>query len=269
MPYTEYFDAVRGGVVELSQTAGAYWGGKDPALALICNAGKVIGYWPETLSWMLYGGGMELAREQYAKWDLQFVATGTYSFAGESIVSSVPIRTLDDIKGLKIRAPEDLSPVWDALGADVLTIPGAEVYTALSTGLIEASDWGSPAMNLRMGYAEICPYYSKPGDYYGSTVLDLFTSMDNWNSLPDDLKKILEIGGQQMGVDMWIWTAYDDLTSISALKEAGAEMVVWDPELTEEMKRLISAEQDRLASGSADSTKIMESIKAYMAEMGG
>jgi len=150
----------------------------------------------------------------------------------------------------------------------VLTIPGAEVYTALSTGLIEASDWGSPAMNLRMGYAEICPYYSRPGDYYMGSMLDLFTNMKNWNSLPDDLKAILAYGGRQMGYDMWLITAYDDLTAIAKLKEAGAEMVVWDPDLTTKMKQLIADEENKLAAQSDDAAKIMESLQAFLKEAG-
>jgi TRAP-type mannitol/chloroaromatic compound transport system substrate-binding protein len=50
MPYTEYFDAVRGGVVELSQTGGTYWVGKDTALAAIDMASLFIGDYPRTVA---------------------------------------------------------------------------------------------------------------------------------------------------------------------------------------------------------------------------
>ncbi len=269
MPYTEYFDAVRGGVVELSQAGGTYWAGKDPALGMIDHASIVIGDYPRTLTWFFEAGGLELAREMYAKWDLYYIGNHMYTYAGESIVSKVPIRTADDIVGLKIRAPEILASVWDAFGANVLTIPGAEVYTALSTGLIEASDWGSPAMNFRMGYAEIAPYYSKPGDYYMGGMGDLIISMDTWNELPDDLKAIMETSARQMAIEMWTKTAYDDLTAIPALSAAGAEMIAWDADLVSRMKELIAAEDEKLADQSEDARKVMDHLNQFLEDIGG
>jgi len=269
MPYTEYFDAVRSGVVELSQTGGTYWAGKDPGFSAVDAASIIIGDYPRTLAWCWSGGGLDLLREMYAQYDLYYICHHMYTYAGESIVSSVPIRTLDDVKGLKIRAPELLAPVWKALGADVLTLPGAEVYTALSTGLIEASDWSSPAANLRLGYAEICPYYSRPGDYYMGGWGDLIIKMETWNKLPDDLKAIMEAAGRVQAFDMWTLTSYDDLTSIAKLKEAGAEMVTWDPELTKKMKQLIADVQIETGRKSPIGAKIIDSLQAFMKQAEG
>lgn len=192
-----------------------------------------------------------------------------YTFAGESIVSKKPIRTFEDVEGFKMRAPETLAPVWDTLGADVLTIPGAEVYTALSTGLIEGSDWGSPAMNFRMGYAEIAPYYSKPGQYYMGGMGELVANMDNWNELPDDLKRLLETAGQKLAMDMWTSTAYDDLISVGKLAEAGAEMVPFEPELEARVKELIAAEDEKLAEQSPLAREIMDSLQSFLEAIGG
>ena len=265
MPYTEYFDAVRGGVVELSQTGGTYWSGKDPALAAVDLASIFLGSYPKMLVWMWEAGGIELAREAYAKWDLYYIGHHMYTWAGESIVSKVPIRTKADIKGLKIRAPETMAPVWDALGADVLTIPGAEVYTALSTGLVEASDWSSPAANMRLGYAEICPYYSKPGDYYMGGTGDLFTTLETWNSLPDDLKAILEQAARVQALDMWTMTSWDDFTAVGLLAEQGAEMIPWDAALVDEMQALIRDVNKDLVLESEGGKKIWDSYEKFLA----
>lgn len=264
MSYTEYFDALRGGVVEMMQSGGGYYSGKDPAFQAFESASIIIGDYPRTLMWLYGGGGNQFARDQYAKWDLRFIAPSFYTFAGESIVSKIPIKSFDDVKGLKIRAPETLAPVWASLGADVLTIPGAEVYTALSTGLIEASDWGSPAMNLRVGYAEIAPYYSRPGDYYMGATAVMVIGMEAWNSLPDDLKVIVQVAADWQNLDAWTLSGYDDLTATEALTAAGAEMIVWDADLTTEMKRLISEVQKELASESEDGLRIVQAIEAFL-----
>ncbi len=264
MPYTEYFDAVRGGVVELSQTGGTYWSGKDPALAAIDLASIFIGDYPRTLVWMWEAGGYELAQEVYAKWDLKYLGHHMYTWAGESIVSKVPVRTKEDVQGLKIRAPETMAPVWDSFGADVLTIPGAEVYTALSTGLIEASDWSSPAANFRLGYAEIAPYYSKPGDYYMGGTGEVILTLENWNSLSPDLQAILFHAARSHAINMWNKTAYDDFVSIGKLTEAGAEMIPWEEDLVQEMKQGISDVNRDLVMESPDGERIYNHIQEFL-----
>jgi len=269
MPYTEYFDALRSGVVEIMQSGGGYYSGKDPAFVAYESASIIIGDYPRTLMWLYAGGGNDLARDLYGKWDLQFLAPSFYTFAGESIVSKKPIRGFEDVKGLKIRAPETMAPVWAALGADVLTIPGAEVYTALSTGLIEASDWGSPAMNMRMGYAEIAPYYSRPGDYYMGAVAVMVMNGEAWNSLPDDLKEIVQVAADWQNIDAWTLSGYDDLIAAQTLAEAGAEMVVWDPEFTKEIKRLIAEEQKKRGSETEEGRMIIKAVEDFLATIEG
>ncbi len=268
MPYEEYFDAVRGHVVELSESGGSYWTGKDKALAAIDQSSIIIGDYPRTFAWFWQGGGLELAREAYAKWGIYYLGSHAYTFAGECIVSKIPIRTIEDCKGLKIRAPDPLmASVWESVGADVMVFPGAEVYTALSTGLIDAADWSSPSANFQMGYAEICPYYSRPGDYYAGGWGDLMIAMDTWNALPEDLKAILEQAARVHQIDMWSLASYSDLTSIGKLKEAGASMITWDPELTKKIKGGIRDNAIKQQSGNPMGEKIVKSLLDFLAQV--
>jgi TRAP-type mannitol/chloroaromatic compound transport system substrate-binding protein len=264
MPYTEYYDAVKSGVVEIAQSGGGYKAGRDPTFAMVDAVSIIIGDYPRTLAWFWEGGGIDLFQELYAQHGFYYISNNMYTYAGESIVSKVPIRTLDDIKGLKIRAPELLAPVWAALEADVLTIPGAEVYTALSTGLIEASDWSSPAANMRLGYAEICPYYSKPGDYYMGGWGDCYVTLETWNALPDDLKAILYQAARVQSFDSWQMTAYDDLTAVGKLKEAGAEMVAWDQEVNAKMAELIREVHYDVAHETELGTRMWDALMEFL-----
>jgi len=264
MPYTEYFDAARAGVVDLVQAGGAYWGGKDQALNAVNNAPIQIGDWPRTFAWVWEHGGINLAREAYAKWDLFYIGHCAYTYAGESIITKKPIRTLDDCKNLKIRAPESFAAVWKGLGANVLTIPGAEVYTALSTGLVDAADWSSPAANYRLKFHEVAKYYSKPGDYYLGGLCDFFMRMDKWNALPDDIKAIMIDAGKNQAFDMWTMTSYDDLTSIEKLKAAGCEMVPWDSALVAKMRELIRETTKNDAYKTELGKKVYDNVAAYL-----
>jgi len=263
MPYTEYFDALRGGVVEIGEVSSGYFSGKDSALLAAGQTALLINNNLKMLAWHWEGGGLELISELYDKWDLHYIGTLPHGYAGESIVSRVPVRTFEDVKGLKMRMPEQMAPVWAALGADVLTIPGGEVYTALSTGLVDAADWSTPAMNFRLGFAEVCPYYSKPGDYYaGASHLSI--GKKAWDSLPDDLKVMLEVAGRSLAEDHWAATAYDDLMAAENLKEAGCEMVVFEPELAAKIRELLIQETVKLCVESDHAMKIIDSVVDFI-----
>lgn len=267
MPYTEYFDAVRGGVAEIFEAAGVYYSGKDPDLGLPALPPTLTRDRVKALVWIWEHGGLELIREIYAKWDLFYLGHNIYTLNGESIVSKRPILTLADAEGLKIRSPEDWAPVWKAMGADVLTIPGAEVYTALSTGLIEASDWSSPGANYKLGYHEIAPYYSRPGDYYLGGFCELVIGMDIWKALPDDQKAILLNAAQVMAFDGWRMTSYEDLLCMGLLKAEGAEMFAWEPEFTEKLQELYATETMTRYVQTDLGRKFYDSIKEFMEEV--
>ena len=107
--------------------------------------------------WFEYGGGIELAREIYKRFNTYYV--GPVWWGVESVPAKKPLRTLADFKGVKMRVPEGLgAEIWRRAGVGVVTLPGSEVYTALERGVIEATDWGTLGMNNDLGYHKIAKY---------------------------------------------------------------------------------------------------------------
>ena len=113
MPYTEYFDAVRGGVVELSNTGGGYWTGKDPAFSVVDAASILIGDYPRTLAWCWEGGGMELLREQYAKW-------------GSALVPPIIVNNLEEAENAIADTMSKLQATLNAVYGKTIIIPELE-----------------------------------------------------------------------------------------------------------------------------------------------
>ena len=104
--------------------------------------------------WFEYGGGLELARDIYKRFNIQYV--GPVWWGVESVPAKKPAATLADFKGVKMRVPEGLgADIWRRAGVGVVTLPGSEVYTALERGVIEATDWGTLGMNNDLGYHKI------------------------------------------------------------------------------------------------------------------
>ncbi len=152
-------EAVAGGVLDGMFTSPTYW-----AATKQMPAGAFFSSFPMGLNHphhydMLFDsyGGIDLARELWAKQGLYFVGRVQHDF--NLIHSTKPISSLDDFKGLKLRMPGGLiAECFSAIGARVVTLPGPDVYSALESGAIEAADFVGPAINYGLGFAEVSNY---------------------------------------------------------------------------------------------------------------
>ena len=109
---------------------------------------------------------------------------GTVFYGREVLPSKVPMRTLADFKGKKIRAPEGtVANLFRAMGASTVSMPGSEVYSALEKGVIDAADWGTRSMNDQMGLYEVCKYSIEPG-FHSMAALEFVVTQKTWAALP-------------------------------------------------------------------------------------
>jgi TRAP-type transport system periplasmic protein len=100
-----------------------------------------------------------------------------------------PVRTLEDLKGLRLRAPAELIEVLKTLGADPLNMPMGEVYSALAKGVIDGVV--APADTLRaLHFADVAQYFTglaiPRGAYPSRAISDAALAR-----LPDDLQRLL------------------------------------------------------------------------------
>jgi len=91
-----------------------------------------------------------------------FVGLALYESGARSIYAKKPIKSLADMKGLKIRVqPSDLMvSLVSAMGASPTPMPFAEVYTGLKTGLLDAAENNYPSYDEAKHY-ESAPVYSE------------------------------------------------------------------------------------------------------------
>ncbi len=149
-------EAVAGGVLDGMLWNPTYW-----AITKRMPAGAFLTSFPMGLNHphhydMLFDsyGGIDLARELWAKLGLYFVAHIQHDF--NLIHSKKPIKSLDDFKDLKIRMPGGLiAECFTAIGARTVTLPGPDVYAALESGAIDAADFVGPAINYSLGFAKV------------------------------------------------------------------------------------------------------------------
>ncbi|HEX5787884.1 MAG TPA: TRAP transporter substrate-binding protein DctP [Woeseiaceae bacterium] len=101
-----------------------------------------------------------------------------------------PVKALADLEGLRIRAPTELLAVLEALGAEPVSMPMGEVYSALAKGVLDGVI-APPDTFRSLHFAEVADYFAHleipRGAYPGRAM-----GLDRWRSLPPDVQDILK-----------------------------------------------------------------------------
>jgi TRAP-type mannitol/chloroaromatic compound transport system substrate-binding protein len=264
--YSETLDAITNGILDGHHSGGPYFSGKEPALALLgdLNGGFENPY--QMQMWFEYGGGLELARDVYKRFNIYYV--GPVWWGVESIPAKKPLRTIADFKGVKMRVPEGLgAEIWRRAGAGVVTLPGSEVYTALDRGVIEATDWGTLGMNNDLGYHKIAKYPLYPG-FHSMPAAELAINMAKWNALSPDLKVLFEIAVRDFARDMVQRVAMEDLKAMEGAKAAGVEPIDIGPAERRKFRELSQQAWADWAKKSPAAQKVYDSQTAYLKKIG-
>jgi len=266
VPTFECLDAVTNNVMQAMHQWPGYFSGKEPAFAAISDLIAGFSHPWQKDAWMYYKGGWEMLNEMYRPYNAYTV--GWMFWGVESLISTKPIRKMEDFKGLKMRVPHGMTAMlMQKLGASVVVLPGGEVYSALDKGVIDASDWASPSMNQRMGFFEVAKYYIYPG--FHSMPLGGFTvNINEWNKLPDDIKQILKTACRE-----WCWDsieriAVDDIRANAEMKGKGVTAIAWSDEDLARVRLVAQEIWDEFSKKSPMTKKVIDSQKAWLRELG-
>jgi TRAP-type mannitol/chloroaromatic compound transport system substrate-binding protein len=183
-------DAVQQGTVEVAHTAPYYFFGKDETFALDCAIPFGLNSRQMT-AWMFEGNGMKLMREFYAGYNIvNFPCGNTGAQMGGWYRKE--IKSVADLKGMKMRIGGFAGKVFERLGGVPQNIPGGEIYQALEKGTIDASEWVGPYDDQKLGFNKVAPHYYYPGWWEGGPQLSLYINDKAFNALSAENKAIVE-----------------------------------------------------------------------------
>jgi TRAP-type mannitol/chloroaromatic compound transport system substrate-binding protein len=260
-------EAIGEGILDGHFGSPGYFAGEDPAFGVIGSF--MAGYETPLQFQMFYehGGGTQIAQELYKDYNVHFI--GPAFWQSESIPSVKPIRSTEDFKGIKIRAPGGVvGQVFSKLGASVVSLPGSEIFQALSTGVIDATDYSTLGQNAQVGLYQTAKYSLYPG-ISSMPACDIAVNMDRWNELPDDLKAIVEVATKQFAADMSARTLLDDQKfAKSVVADEGVELVDWSPEERQKLRGIAAEAVKEYAQGSELAKKAYEAHVAFMQQIG-
>jgi TRAP-type mannitol/chloroaromatic compound transport system substrate-binding protein len=265
--HTETLGAIKMGILDGHITATGYFSGQDPAFGLI---GNMVGAWSDTtqlLQYMNYGGGNQLMTELYAPYGVHFVGASTTGV--ESFVSKIPLNGVDDLKGLKLRAPEGLVQlVFAAAGASPVNLPGSEVFTGLSKGVIDAADYTVFSTNQTNGLNDIATHPVQPG-FHSLPLIDISVSQKKWDKLPIDLQEILTVSVRDFSYDITTQLKIADQAAVK-IAEANPDITIHDWSAVERKKfRTIAKSQWKVfAERSDNAQKGYQSVTSFLGDNG-
>ena len=200
VPALEVFEAVSQGTVQMGHGAAYYWKGKVP-IAQFFTAVPFGLTAQEINGWLFHGGGMELWRELYAKYNLVPVAGGNTGVQMAGWFNK-EINSLDDLKGMKMRIPGLGGEVFSRVGGTAVNLPGGEIFTSMQTGVIDATEWVGPYNDLAFGLHQVAKYYYYPGWQEPGPNLELIINKEAWDGLPPDLQAIVENASLVVSADL-------------------------------------------------------------------
>ncbi|WP_029010307.1 TRAP transporter substrate-binding protein [Azospirillum halopraeferens] len=263
VPGVEIFDAVSTGKTDAGYSWMGYEQGKVPASVLFGAVPFGMEPW-EFMAWMYFGGGNELLREVYAPHRVVPIFCGVISPEAAGWFR-FELTSLDQIKGLKIRAAGLGGRVLQKLGASVTVLPGSELFQALEKGVLDATEFSLPSVDEQLGFYKVAKFYYLPGWHQPYTAQYLYVKQDAWEGLAPAARAQIETA---CTAGVTIALAKSEALQGETLRrfeKEGVKAVRLDDEI---LRALRTASEEVIAEESAKNElfrKVHESQQAFIA----
>ncbi|MEA3373543.1 MAG: TRAP transporter substrate-binding protein DctP [Campylobacterota bacterium] len=261
IPALAVFDAASSGQIDAFHSGPYYWKGKNSAFSLF--SGVPFGFTAEEInSWMTFGNGLTMWRELYAKYNL-------YPFLGGNTNIQMggwfrkPINSLEDMKGLKMRVPGLGGEVFAKLGVNPILLPAGEIYTSLERGVIDATEWVGPALDIKMGFYKVAPYYYS-GWHEPGSVLELTFNKHSWEKLSSEHQAIIEAASSEMNSNMTHEFHAENIKALEELSSHGVTLSKFPEDVMDAAKTALLNVVDEQSALSEDFARVYGDIEAYM-----
>lgn len=258
-------DTVEKGVAE----AGFNWMGYDWGrnVATVLFSGYPAGMNDvQMLHWLTAGEGSKLQREFREK-EFGVVSLPVYVSPAEIFLhSEKPIHSLTDLSGLKFRTAGAWLEMAKSLGAAPVTAPGADVYPMLERGVIDATEWSTPAVNVPAGFHKIAKYVIVPGIHQPASGFESIFNKKAWASLTDQDRTLVEQAARLNLFESWTKLGYADIAAFQTFEKEGNEVITLPSEVQQEVKKISTEWSKKKAAENEWFAKIYASQTAFRKE---
>ncbi|MDH3594660.1 MAG: C4-dicarboxylate ABC transporter substrate-binding protein [Rhodospirillales bacterium] len=263
-PPLEVTKTVREGAAEVGHTwMGLDWTQDKTAVLFGGFAGSMD---PErTIHWLYEGGGLSLWREFREEKFGVVSMPGLMRTAEVFLHSRKPVRSLADLKGLKVRTAGAWLEIVVSLGATSVSLPHSEVKGALAADEIDAAEWGTLWENAGLGVSQITKYVIVPGVHQPVAPFELQFNKAAWNALSERDKRLIEVAAKLVTLESWIRFGQEDAKALDHYRQAGNEILALDDAFQAEAKKAARAWAEEQAKENTWFAKVWKSQQDFEA----
>lgn len=266
VPSNKGFSAVRSGAFELLKTYDGYVAGRDPVFAFTSSVPFGFEQPAQYEAWFHERGGLDLVREAYGKYGMQYIAPTIYG--QEPIHSTFPIHSLDDMKGKKGRFVGFAARVMEAFGVSVVQSPTGKVYTELGQGIIDFADRGGLSANYDAGLYEVADYVVVPGMHQPTTATSYVANQKAHDALPDVYKDVLFVAAREVSAAFNFYRVSQDPVVLNKFRDKGSKVIELDREFKTSGRPLAQEVWQETAKGNELAQSALDSQVKFMGELG-
>ena len=263
VPPFEVFDAVSRGTAEMGHGAAYYWKGKSEAAQFFTTV--PFGMTAQEMNgWLYHGGGIELWRELYASFNLVPAPAGNTGVQMGGWFNK-EIHSVDDLAGLKMRIPGLGGEVLKRAGGTPVNLPGGELFTALQSGAIDATEWVGPYNDLAFGLYKAAKYYYYPGFHEPGTMLEAMIHKPAFEQLEPDLQSIVLNACKVVNQDMLAeYTARNPVAVRDLVTKHGVDMRPYPEDVLARLRQISEEVVAEIAEQDAFSQRVYASYRKFL-----
>lgn len=229
VPGLQALDAVQQGTVEVCHSCSYYYVGKDKtfgfgtAVPFGMNARQMN-------AWIYFGGGQKLLDEFYSNYNV-------YSFVGGNTGTQMGgwwrkvVKSVADLKGIKMRIPGLGGAVFAELGVVPQQIAGTDIYPALEKGTIDAAEWVGPYDDEKLGFHKVAKNYYYPGWWESGPTIHFYVNKREWEKLPKEYQEAFQAAAHEANVTMTAEYDYRNPIALSKLLQSGVKLQKFSDEI--------------------------------------
>ncbi|MEW6766248.1 MAG: TRAP transporter substrate-binding protein [Pseudomonadota bacterium] len=266
VPALEVFDAVARGTAQIGHGGAYYWKGKHEATQFFTSVPFGLTA-QEMNAWLFYGDGLKLWQEVYAPFGLVPMPCGNTGVQMAGWFNK-EINSVADLKGLKMRIPGLGGEVLRRAGGTPVNLPGGELFTALQSGTIDATEWVGPFNDLAFGLYKAAKYYYAPGWHEPGSTMEAIFNKAALEALPKDLQSIVLNACKVVNADMLAEFMARNNQALEALRsEHGVQVRNLPDDVIAELKKLSEEVLAEVAKHDPLTQKVYDSFTAFRAKV--
>lgn len=200
------------------------------------------------LHWLYEGGGLDLWKQwRMEKFNVVGMTCGSHSDEIH-MHSRKPVKTLEDLKGLKLRTTGAWLEIAASLGASTVTMAGAEVYPALERGVVDAIEWATPSINYSLGFHKVAKYIILPGVHQPAATLECLFDKATWDAFDSHTKAMIEAAAKKTTLESWMKINSNDTDALTKYKAEGVEIINVESSYIDGVRKATVAWEDKTAA---------------------